>query len=347
MPEDRNSVFNYSVHKIPPTFELTSAPQLFLTAGLGKNETQRAHSILPSVFCVFPCDISSTAAHILLSKADGQIGDTENLPTAIAWECPWATGDNWNEISDQTGETSKFTQLETVYTDLCKKRSVTLPSLVQSHSDAPRPVLSSNYSLICWEVFQLFQFLFALTGLQEENGICFSSGCAEPGGVKEIRWPDVFHLFCHLNRWAALLLMNLLSQQGNTSQSPEGNGLEVFSYFLVSSGGGKTNFCPNAFNLVAFNHSIWCKRPEIISKVDAKINLLSPCTNRGLLIAWHRDVDLSGMDALLAERPATVYADSSILPVTYELDFLVHISSHFSELGCRTQQRPQWAFREK
>ena len=203
------------------------------------------------MFCVFPCDISSTAAHVLLSKADGQIGGMKNLPTAIAWECPWATGDNWSEISDQTGETSKFTQLETVYTDLCKKRPVTLPSLAQSHSDAPRPVLSSNYSLICWEVFQLFHFLLALVGLQEENWICFSSGCAELGAVKEIRGPDVFHLFYLPNRWAAvLLLLNLLSQQGNTSQSPEGNGLEVFSYFLVSSGGGKINFCPYAFNLI-------------------------------------------------------------------------------------------------
>lgn len=124
-------------------FGLTSAPQLSLAAGWRRNETQRAHSVLPSVFCVFPY-ISSTAAHVLLSKADGQIGDRKNHPTAIAWECPWATGDNWSEISDQAGKNLKFTQLETVYTDLCRERPVTLPSSVQSHSDAPRPVLSST-----------------------------------------------------------------------------------------------------------------------------------------------------------------------------------------------------------
>ena len=73
----------------------------------------------------------------------------------------------------------------------------------------------------------------------------------------------------------------------------------------MSSGGGKINLCPYAFNLIAFNHSIWCKWPEIISKADAKMNLLSQCTDTGLLPAWHRDVDLSGMDALLAGRPVT------------------------------------------
>lgn len=48
----------------------------------------------------------------------------------------------------------------------------------------------------------------------------------------EIRGPNVFLLFCIPNRWAAiLLLMNLLSQQGNTSQSLEGIGTEV--YFII------------------------------------------------------------------------------------------------------------------
>lgn len=48
----------------------------------------------------------------------------------------------------------------------------------------------------------------------------------------EIRGPNVFLLFCIPNRWAAiLLLMYLLSQQGNTSQSLEGIGTEV--YFII------------------------------------------------------------------------------------------------------------------
>jgi len=237
------------VYKIPTHFWAYICSTAFLGCRLG----ERWHTKSSEHFAqcsVFPCNISSTAVHVLLSQADGQIGDMKNLPTAIAWQRPWATGDNWSEISDQTGETSKFTQLETVYTDLCKRRPVMLPSFVQSHSDAHRSVLFSNYSLISWEgeVFQLFHFLLALLGLQEQNWIRFSSGGAEPA---------VFHLFCLPNRWTTtLLLVNLLSQQGNMSQSPEGNGLEVFSYFLVSSGGGKINFCHYAFNLTTFNHSI-------------------------------------------------------------------------------------------
>lgn len=126
------------------------------------------------------CNISSSAAHVLLSKADGHIGDMKNLPTAIAWECPWHTGDNWNEISHQTREASKFTQVETVYTDLCKKAS-DASSFVQSHCEAPRPILSSANSFKCWEILQSFHFLLSFTRLQEENWICSPSGCAELG----------------------------------------------------------------------------------------------------------------------------------------------------------------------
>lgn len=128
----------------------------------------------------FSCSISSSAAHVLLSKADGQIGDMKNLPTDIAWECPWHTGDNWNEISHQTREASEFTQVETVYTDLCKKAS-NASSFVQSHCDAPRPILSSTHSFKCWEILRSFHFLLALTGLQEENWIFSPSGWAGLG----------------------------------------------------------------------------------------------------------------------------------------------------------------------
>lgn len=119
------------------------------------------------------------------------------------------------------------------------------------------------------------------------------------------------------------------------------NGLKVFTYFLVSSGGGRINFCP-----YAFNHSICCKCPEIISKADAKINLLSQRTSTGLLAACRREVGLAGMMSLSREGPS-VYADSSVLPVPHTLCFLIHIVPHFSALGCRTQQRPQWASSEK
>lgn len=173
----------------PQVFGLTASSQHSLATGLGRNETQRAHSILPSVFCVFPCNISSTATHALLSKADGQIGDMKNLPTAIAWACPWATGDNWSEISDQTGEASKCTQLETVYTELCKKRPVTLPSFVQSHSDAPRLVLSSKYSLICWEVFSCSASFFPSPGFNRNSELVSPQDVQNWGGT-----PDVFHL---------------------------------------------------------------------------------------------------------------------------------------------------------
>lgn len=294
--------------KSPHTFELTVSPQRSLATGLGRNDTQRAHSILPSVFCVFPCNISSTAAHALLSKADGQIGDMKNLPTAIAWACPRATGDNWSEISDQAGEASEFTQLETVYTELCEKRPITLPSFVQSHSDAPRLVLSSKYSLICWEVFQLFYFLLPLTGaLREKVTLFLPRMCRTWGGDTRCISP-----FASLTDGQ---LLNLLSQQWNTRQSPEGNGLEVFSCVLVSSGGRKINFCPYSYNPIAFNHSIWCKHPEIISKGDA--NLFSRCTNT-----------LSMLTA-----PSCQLLLRRVL-------FLIHICSSFSELGCRTQQMP-------
>lgn len=185
--------------KSPHIFGLTASSQHSLATGLGRNETQRAHSILPSVFCVFPCNISSTATHALLSKADGQIGDMKNLPTAIAWACPWATGDNWSEISDQTGEASKCTQLETVYTELCKKRPVTLPSFVQSHSDAPRLVLSSKYSLICWEVFSCSASFFPSPGFNRNSELVSLQDVQNWGGGHQM-----YFTFWLPNRWAAL-----------------------------------------------------------------------------------------------------------------------------------------------
>lgn len=144
------------------------------------------HELLTAFFparSVFSCNISSTAAHVLLSKADGQIGDMKNLPTAIAWECPWHTGDNLSEISNQTREASKFTQLETVYTDLCKQRPVMLPALFKVTVMPP--------GLFILQIFFKMLRSFSAVPLSscphwasKENQICFSSGRAE------LRWGE-------------------------------------------------------------------------------------------------------------------------------------------------------------
>lgn len=236
-PEDWNLAFNYFVYKIPSAFWLMSAPQLSLASGLRRNGTQIAHSALPSVFCVFPCDISSTAAHIV------------------------------------KGSCSTFF----------------LPSLVfkrKTKFASPQDVQNLGGWRKSEDQMYFTSFVSLTDGQLSTHEFSTSIRKFEPKPWGKWAW-DIF-------------------------------------IFFMSSGRRKINFCP-----YAFNHSIWCKCLEIISKVHAKINLLSQHTNRGSLTAWLRDVDLSGMDALLARRPATVYADSSILPVAYELHFLIHISSHF------------------
>lgn len=77
----------------------------FLGCRLGE-KWDTAHML--TAFCPVPLDnISSTAAHVLLLKADGQIkadgqtGDMKTLSTAIDWGCPSATGDNWHLRSNQ------------------------------------------------------------------------------------------------------------------------------------------------------------------------------------------------------------------------------------------------------
>lgn len=224
------------------------------------------------------------------------------------------------DISDQTRKTSKLTQLQSVYTDLCKKRSVTLPSSVQSHSDAPRLVLSSN------ELFFNMPRSFSVVPLSScphwasrgKLKLFLLRMCRTGDGWKGWKgWKDQMYFTCFASltdgrlffcSWISCLKKEIWAKTLRET------GLRFFTYFLVSSGGVKIKFCPSVLNLFASNHSIWCKFPEIISKVDAKINLLSHCTNTGLLTAWHRDMEISGMDAL-AKRPTTAYADSSILPV--------------------------------
>lgn len=142
-----------------------------------------------------------------------------------------------------------------------------------------------------------------------------------------IRGPNVFLLFCIPNRWAAiLLLMDLLFQQGNTSQSLEGIGTEVVFIILDEPRWMKMNlpFCIQSD----------CSQPQPLkqtsSKGDAKIHLLPQCCSTRPLAAQTPS----------CRRATVVSAGTSALPCEIQLSsqiFLIssHVTGHSKGLsGC-------------